>query len=116
MSVKIRVEWNPDTRKKFSELSEKGQQILDQEVLKSSNVFIPMDTGELMRSSLRATQFGSGKIIWDTSYARKLYFNPEYKFSTDKNSQAQGLWFEVAKSRDLNSWIDILEKLKDSTF
>lgn len=37
---------------------------------------------------------GRLKLIYDTPYARKLYYHPEYNFRTDKNSKAKGLWLK----------------------
>lgn len=111
--MKVKMEWSSKTVGRIKELSIRGQELLDSEVLKSSNVFIPMDSVELMRSSLRSTNFGSGRIIWDTPYARRLYYNPEYNFSKDKNVNAQGLWYEAAKSKDLKSWIKMIDELKN---
>lgn len=34
-------------------------------------------------------------LIYDTPYARRLYWHPEYNFRTDKNPNAQGKWLEV---------------------
>lgn len=114
--MNIRVEWNPDTLKKFKNLTTKGQSLLDSEVLKSSNMYVPVDSHELERSGVSFTQFGSGQIIWNTPYAAKLYHNPQYTFSTDTNPRAQGKWFEAAKSSDLKSWIKMLDALKNGIF
>jgi hypothetical protein len=70
--VKINISWDDKALKKFKKLGIAGQSLLDQEVLKSSNVYVPEDSTELIRSSVRATIFGSGKIIWDTPYARRF--------------------------------------------
>ena len=108
MKFKTRFE-DKGLKKKVQRIKEKGQFILDEQVLKDSNYYAPMDSGELIRSGVRMTNPGSGKVIWQTPYARKLYYNPDYNFSTDKNPNAQGLWFLVAKSRHLNDWIRIIK-------
>jgi Minor capsid protein len=82
-----------------------AQMQLDQDILKSSNYFIPSDTLELMRSSLRFSEIGSGLLIWNTPYARRLYYNPQYNFSKDVNPNARGMWFEEAKAMDKADWI-----------
>jgi len=82
-----------------------GQEVIDSEVIKGGNYFIPMDTHNLEGSSYRATVIGSGQVVWDTPYAKKLYYNPQYNFSKDQNPNAQGLWFEVAKTQFLTEWI-----------
>lgn len=95
--------------KKIQQIMEKGQIILDTQVLKDSNHYAPMDEGTLIGSGIRFTQPGTGKIIWETPYARRLYYNPQYNFSRDSNPNAQGLWFEAAKSRHLKDWQRIVQ-------
>lgn len=87
----------------------KAQFALDQQVLKDSNYFIPKDTGELERSSIRFSRPGEGHIEWNTPYARRLYYNPQYNFSHDVNPNASGLWFEEAKARNVTDWARIVE-------
>jgi hypothetical protein len=91
----------------------KAQFALDTQVIKDSNYYAPEDTGELMRSALRASQIGKGQVIWDTPYARRLYYNPQYNFSKDKNPNAQGLWFEKAKSVHQRDWANVVQKAVD---
>lgn len=89
---------------------EKAQVVLDEQVLKDSNFYIPKDTGELERSGVRSSVIGKGSIVWDTPYARRLYYNPQYNFSKDSNPNAQGLWFEAAKASFLTDWVRITEQ------
>lgn len=83
----------------------KAQHKLDQQVVKDSNYYAPEDRGGLQDSALIASKFGEGSIAWATPYARRLYYNPDYNFSTDKNTNAGGLWFETAKSAKLPVWL-----------
>ncbi len=87
-----------------------AQMQLDQDVLKDSNYFIPKQIGTLEGSGLRASDIGKGKVIWDTPYAKRLYHNPQYNFSKDKNPNAQGLWFEAAKARKKPGWLENARK------
>ncbi|MFC4075223.1 minor capsid protein [Salinithrix halophila] len=109
--MKFKVRFDPrDIEKKLARVAEEGQKELDAQVLKDSNFYAPEDTGELIASSIRATQIGSGKIIWNTPYARRLFYNPQYKFSRDKNPNAGGLWFNRAKSAHLAGWVKVLKQ------
>lgn len=96
-------------RKKIEDKSRNAklaaQKQLDQDVLKDSNFYIPARYWILRDSGIRASQIGKGRIIWDTPYARRLYYNPQYNFSKDKNPNAQGLWFEAAKANKRNEWL-----------
>lgn len=84
---------------------QKAQVVLDEQVLKDSNYFIPMDTHALEMSGVRASRIGEGIITWDTPYARRLYYNPQYNFSKDQNPNARGLWFEEAKAAFGSDWV-----------
>ncbi|QWI52519.1 minor capsid protein [Bacillus mycoides] len=114
----IRVNVQVDTgmlESKVISATEKAQFALDQQVLKDSNYYAPEDTGELIRSGVRFSQLGEGHVEWNTPYARRLYYNPQYKFSHDTNTNAQGLWFEAAKAAHLDDWVRIVEqKTKDN--
>ena len=59
---------------------------------------VPRDTGALQNENffLDCSQSGSGKasLVHSTPYARRLYFHPEYHFSTAENPNAKGKWFE----------------------
>lgn len=85
------------------------QKILDVQVLKDSNYYAPEDQGELQRSGDRLTIPGSGKVIWDTPYARPLYYGTSFNFSKDKNANAGPLWFEKGKSVHLSNWIQVAQ-------
>ncbi len=47
---------------------------------------LKIETGKLNKGKL--------KIMYDTPYARRLYYHPEYNFRTDKNRYAKGLWLD----------------------
>lgn len=95
--------------KKILAASQIGQKILDTQVVKDSNIYVPYDTGNLMGSSMRATNFGSGQVAWDTPYAKKLYYGDGMNFSTDKHPQASAFWFEKAKAQNLDNWIKLTQ-------
>lgn len=59
---------------------------------------MPFESGQLQNRStfVDSSKASSGKasVISDTPYARRLYFHPEYHFSTKENPDAGGAWFE----------------------
>ena len=111
MKIDVRVELDIGKLNSKAKNAKKSAQMqLDQDVLKDSNYFIPKDDGILEGSALSASLIGKGKIIWNTPYARRLYYNPQYNFSKDKNPNAQGLWFEVAKTKNGIGWISDLKR------
>ncbi|NUJ19284.1 minor capsid protein [Bacillus glycinifermentans] len=111
MRSNVRVDISNIPRR-IDDFNREAQFLLSSEVLKDSNYFAPEDTGALIGSSQRSSDLERGRLIWDTPYARRLYYNPQYKFSKDKNPNARGLWFEAAKSAFLSRWIRAIERLK----
>lgn len=64
--------------------------------IKTSAV-VPKQTGELERSGFVDTsqlEKFIASIVFDTPYARRLYWHPEYNFRHDKNINAQGKWMQ----------------------
>lgn len=84
------------------------QPILDTQVLKDSNYYAPMDTGNLMSSGITGSKIGSGQLLWTAPYAKKMYYGVGYKFSKDSNPNAQAKWFEKAKANKMKEWEKIL--------
>ncbi|WP_374964619.1 minor capsid protein [Lysinibacillus sp. RS5] len=115
--INVDVDLNIDEiMKKMDRAKEKAQFILDQQVVKDSNFFIPKDTSDLEGSALTHTVFGSGEVTWQTPYARRLYYNPQYDFSKDSNPNAQGLWFEAAKALHVHDWTRLMQEVYDEEF
>ena len=88
-------------------ITSRAQKKLDAQVMKDSNYFCPMDTGDLQRSVLGSV-LGSGLLVWSKEYAKKMY-NFGGTLSKENNPNASVKWFEVAKSRKLASWNRLVE-------
>ncbi|MDU7086199.1 MAG: hypothetical protein E6342_00635 [Clostridium sp.] len=59
---------------------------------------VPKDTGDLEDSSfidVSEIKKAIVRIVFDTPYARRMYWHPEYNFRKDKNPNAQGKWMEA---------------------
>lgn len=68
----------------------------------------PKNTGELERSGfVNTTELNNlvASIVFDTPYARRMYYHPEYNFRTDKNRNAQGLWMQSYVDGDKKDFI-----------
>lgn len=68
---------------------------------------MPMDTGHLqnVQTSYLVTENGV-ELVSSTPYARRLYFNPQFNFRTDKNPHAGGLWFDpYLDGGSKNKWV-----------
>lgn len=69
---------------------------------------VPKNIGELERSGfVDRTQLAQGKvaIVYDTPYARRLYWNPQYNFRQDKNPNARGRWMDAYIDGDKKNFI-----------
>lgn len=51
------------------------QKVIDSEVLRRSDPYIPMLSGNLKRSGTTGTVIGSGEVKYIAPYARKQYYN-----------------------------------------
>lgn len=83
--------------RKRRKLEDKGgaQQFVDSEVLRLCMPKVPFETGELLRSGVRETVIGSGRVIYQTPYARRWYYEPARFFGAP---QRGNYWFERMKN------------------
>lgn len=88
----------------------KLQLIYSDQVLKDSNKYAPLRDGFLIASGFTHSNLTTGMLKWQTPYARRLYYNPQYNFSTDKNPLAGGLWFERAKKQHKGDWEGLVKR------
>jgi hypothetical protein len=75
---------------------------LSRVALEDCNRFCKVDTGELINSSLRASNFLRGRLVWATKYARHAYFLGEPDRS--KNPLASRLWAHKAAALYGDKW------------
>ena len=87
-----------------------SQKWLDNEVLKDCDEYVPMRTGNLRKSGIRGTKIGSGKVIYNASYASSCYYSRR-RFSKDKYPKATAQWFEHSKRVNKNKWINGAKKI-----
>lgn len=89
-------------------LSENGavQEVVDSEVLRRCDPYVPMLTGTLKRSGTLGTVIGSGLVTWKCVYAHRQYYNNagRGKQGTTKHNSHNykclrgKLWFERMKA------------------
>lgn len=73
----------------------KVQQFIDSEVLRRCQPYVPMDTGELIRSGIRSTKIGSGEVKYRTPYARRWYYiKAQFQGAPKRGTY----WFERMKN------------------
>lgn len=106
MGVRVQFDSNSVSERLTADKA-RAQKMLDTQVLKDSNYFCPMYTGTLQKSGILHTVIGSGRIVWQTPYARAQYYGLPHK-STTHNPNARCKWFEAAKEKNLKYWVDIV--------
>lgn len=75
---------------------------MGQQIIADSNYYCKMARGTLIASSLNS-DLESGVISWDTPYAGRQYYLENAH--TDKNPNAQMMWFHKAKDVHCDQWI-----------
>lgn len=108
-----------DLSEKYERKAGQAQFLLDSQIIEDSSPYVPWRTGQLDESSLRSSRIGEGEIIYDTSYARHMYYGVHYRtgkkfnFNTRSHPLASEQWFEQAKSAYLDKWVNkVAETLK----
>ena len=76
---------------------------LSEEILNDTNQYCKEDTGTLIASSLVHSLPEQGKLIWQTPYARRQYWEIRTAY-TDVNPKATWKWFEAAKRANMAKW------------
>ena len=94
-------EWNSNFRSNWNRRFEEAQKIVDSEVIRLTDPLVPFAQGDLKNSAIRNTRLGSGLVRYVTPYAKRLYYNPRYRF---RGAPTRGAyWFERGKRRYLRT-------------
>lgn len=124
--MNVNIRWDPQQQRE--QLAE-AQKFIDSECLRLMRPYTPFRTGMMQRSATLGTRIGSGNIVYNSPYARYLYYGVVYgpniplyvngvlegfysrrgvkkrstgrqmTYSTARHPQAQRLWFEVMKQQ-----------------
>lgn len=101
--ARIRVEVN--TGRIVSDIKRKwgaGLYQLMVVIRQDCNRYVRIDKGTLRKSSYSASQPDKGLIIWNTPYARKVYYTGTPRTTVNPNASLQ--WCEKAKAEHLEKW------------
>ena len=77
--------------------------LLASEVLNDCNQYCKEDTGMLIASSYVHSKLDDGKLIWQTPYARRQYWEIRTAYKS-VNPGATWRWCEEAKRKHLVRW------------
>ena len=97
---------------RFNPRYSQAQKWLDNEVLKDSDQYVPMRTGNLVRSGQRGTKLGSGMVTYNAPYAARCYYG-RFNVSKLKHPKATRLWFEKAKATCKDKWTNGVQKIME---
>lgn len=86
--------------------------LLASEILNDCNQYCKEDTGMLIASSYIHSKLDEGKLIWQTPYARRQYWEIRTAYQT-VNSGATWRWCEHAKQRHMAQWNQQAKRLME---
>lgn len=102
MAVKIRIDKSA-VRAKVEGAWDKGLAILTEEIKNDCNEYCKWDQGYLNRSADIHSIPAEGKIVWQTPYARRQYWEIQTAYK-DTKPKASWKWCEVAKMHHRDQW------------
>jgi len=108
MKVNVKVTLNQAVLKNLEQIQQQGVEMTAEAVrtdIVTSQV-VPKQRGELELSGhVVIVEKGKVKLVYDTPYARRLYWHPEYNFRKDKNPNARGKWMEPYYSGEKKKFV-----------
>ena len=93
------IRWNRSAdellRERQLQQNQAAQAYIDSSVLRCCDPYVPRDTGQLIKSGIRGTKIGSGRVIYQAPYARRWYYTP----ARFRDAPTRGnYWFERMKA------------------
>jgi len=100
-AVKARIDANRD----------EGIFAVAAQALKDANYYCREDSGALIDSSINASDLENGLLVWDTPYAKSMYYTGHP--SPDVNSNASLMWAHKGYEENKGTYQKILQKTAD---
>ena len=110
MGKSIRLEM--DVRKVAGRLQKQlddALPLIASEVRSDCNRYVRVDQSTMKQSSYTASDLRSGKIVWNTPYAKRMYYTGTP--STNVNANASLRWCEKAKEQHAQTWLETAQKM-----
>lgn len=108
--------WNSGFQLEKEQRFSKAQKVVDSEVLRRSDPYVPLRSGILKKSGISGTVIGSGEIHYTAPYARRQYYE-NAGWGTEGLHASGGItgkrgryWFERMKADQKR---DILKAAKE---
>lgn len=111
MSVKIIIDENK-IKAKIDNTWESGLEMISSEILKDCNFYCKEDTGMLIMSSYIHSDLKHGKLVWNTPYAARQYYEIQTAIK-DVNANATWRWCDVAKRLHKDEWARKAQKIME---
>lgn len=117
MSIEVKVEMKDIMASRFNKTVDRAHYLLDAQVIQDTSPFVPFRTGTLDSSVLRATRLGEGQIVYDTPYARHMYYGVHYRtgkafnFNKSFHPLATKEWIEASKAVYLEKWTKTVKEI-----
>ena len=105
MPVKIRIDPN-QCAAKVEGAWQKGLFALSSQILGDCNQYVKYDMGQLEKSSESHSKLGEGKLVCQTTYAKRQY----WEIKTSLTPGRTWKWCETAKSKHKDTWRRNAEK------
>lgn len=106
--VSCKIEWAPGFGRDWAQRLTGAQAMFDQEVLRRTDPYVPLDTGMLKNTALLASDIGGGELVWSTPYAAAQYYNTAS--SRPYDALRGGHWAERMKADHLPQLQDFARK------
>lgn len=107
MSVKVTIKLDQAKISGLEKVSKQAFEMTVEAVLSDikTSAVVPNEHGILEDSGFVEINDMVASIIFDTPYARRLYWHPEYNFRQDKNVNAGGKWMQPYIDGDKKDFI-----------
>lgn len=74
VEMKCTLKWKTSFGRERTEQFQRAQMMLDAEVMRVMEPYMPLDTGQLIKSMINGTRAGSGQVNVNTPYAAKVNY------------------------------------------
>lgn len=109
MAVKVKIDKSAVAAKVEGAWG-KGLALLTNEIMNDCNEYCKEDSGILKASALIHSEPENGKVIWQSAYARRQYWEIQTAVK-DTNPKASWKWCEVAKMHHRDQWARQAQRL-----
>lgn len=106
MPVKIKIDPNQVGARVMGTFNQEVLPALSEEILADCNEYCKEDNHALIDSSLIHSRPKEGKLIWETPYAKRQY----WEIKTSLTPGRTWKWCETAKRKCKEKWRDLAER------